>query len=259
MAVNRFDILFLCTDNNAKSKNGLEAVHKSGYNLLALVYEIPALRIDPKRPRELYEKPRWFRKNRLRQQSSSVYCHEHRIPYFVTHETNLEPLVSTLEAFEFDFVVVNGWPTKLPREIAAIARKEAINCHSSCLPEYRGGNITYAPLINREKTSGITVHVLTDKLDAGPIIAQRRFDLDRKETPGSLAIKRSLFIGEALLSALQRIKDGSPYSDNPPSEFWKRQSYLSFQAYRCINAIRWLFKRPPLRREPSPVRLIDRI
>ena len=54
----KFDILYMCVDNNAKSRAGLEALHQAGYSLVVLIYEIPRVRVDPKRPRELYEQPK---------------------------------------------------------------------------------------------------------------------------------------------------------------------------------------------------------
>ena len=254
-----FDVLFLCTDNNAKSRCGLETFHKAGFSLLVLVYEIPALRLDPKRPREIFQKPRWYKKHWLKNQSSSIYCHENGIPYFVIHETELDVLLPPLQSMEFEYVVVNGWPAKLPPGIAALAKKEAMNCHSSYLPDYRGGNITYAPLINKEKSSGISVHVLTDRLDSGPIIAQSRFNIEKKESVKSLTFKRSKFVGEVLIKAIKNVEQRVPYKENPPSIFWRRQSYASYLLYRTVNALRGVFGLQPLKRQAEPVRLIDRL
>lgn len=254
-----YDILFLCTDNNAKSRSGLEALHMAGHSLLVLAYEIPSLWLDPKRPRELYIHPHWYRKHWLAKQSATTFCHDSGIPYFLVHETDITSVLPVLESMDFDYVVVNGWPARLPVELGKLARKEAMNCHSSFLPDYRGGNITYAPLINGERFSGITVHVLTEQLDAGPIIAQERFEISGNESARSLTFKRSIHVGKVLTTAIRNIEDKKPYTPNPPSVFWKRQSYTSYLAYRCFNAIRKLFGLKRLFREPDAVRFIDRI
>ena len=254
-----FDVLFLCCDNNAKSRSGLVTLNQAGYSLLVLVYEIPRLRLDPKRPREIYTKPRWYRRHWLKNQSASIYCHEHGIPYFIVHETDMQVLLPPLRSMQFDYVIVNGWPAKLPSGVGALATKAAMNFHSSYLPEYRGGNITYAPLINGEKTSGITAHILTEQLDAGPIIAQKRFYIESRETVRSLTLKRSVHIGDVLLEAIRNMEQSVPSTENPPSVFWKRQSYVSYLLYRGLNALRRILGLRILRREAGPVRLIDKI
>jgi len=134
-----------------------------------------------------------------------------------------------------------------------------MNCHSSLLPRYRGGNITYAPLINREKTSGLTVHVLTQQLDRGEIIAQKEFALDANETIKTLTGKRAKLTGNLLLEALDNIRNQVPYRENPPSPFWKRQSLLSYACYQLINRPRQWLGMECLQRSPEPTRFIDRI
>ena len=254
-----FDILYFSIDNNPKSRAGLEALYEAGYNLLVLAYEIPLLRLDPKRPREIYIKPRWYRRRWLRDHCVANYCHARKIPYFLVQETDSDVLLPVLEELEFDYLLVNGWPTRISAEIAALGRIAAMNCHSSLLPRYRGGNITYGPLINREKTSGLTVHVLTEQLDQGAIIAQKEFDLDSNESIKTLTYKRAKLTGNLLLEALDNIRSQSPYQENPPSPFWKRQSRLSYLCYQFINKARQWVGMELLRRNPEPVRFIDRI
>jgi len=254
-----FDILYFCIDNNPKSRAGLEALHEAGFSLLVLAYEIPRLRIDPRRPREIYIKPRWYRRHWLRHQCVANYCHARKIPYFLVQETDSNVLLPVLEKLEFDYLLVNGWPARISAEISALGRIEAMNCHSSLLPRYRGGNITYAPLINREKTSGLTVHVLTQQLDRGEIIAQKEFALDANETIKTLTGKRAKLTGNLLLEALDNIRNQVPYRENPPSPFWKRQSLLSYACYQLINRPRQWLGMECLQRSPEPTRFIDRI
>ncbi len=247
----KFDILYICTDNNATSRIGLEALHKAGHSMLVVIYELPHLRYDPKQPEELYIRPKSHRKKWLKHQSASIYCNSHSIPYFITHETNLDVLLPAFESMSFDYVLVNEWSAKLSPKIAALANIEAMNCHPSYLPEYRGGNITYAPLINKEKTSGITVHVLTEKFDAGQIIAQQRFDISFKETTKSLTFKRSLYVGDVLLEAIDKAGKNEEYKPNPSSPFWKKQSFGSYVLHRTVNTLRGMVGLSIIRRNPG--------
>src|SRR3990167_7582096 len=60
----------------------------------------------------------------------------------------------------------------IPKEILEIPAKGFINVHPSLLPRWRGPSpAQYAILAGDEKT-GVTIHLATEKFDAGPILAQ---------------------------------------------------------------------------------------
>jgi hypothetical protein len=54
-----------------------------------------------------------------------------------------------------------------------LAGKGGINVHGGLLPQYRGANPTQWAIIRGEQQTGVTMHILADEIDAGPIIAQR--------------------------------------------------------------------------------------
>ena len=49
----------------------------------------------------------------------------------------------------------------------------AVNLHGSLLPKYRGRATAFWPLYYGDEETGVTAHLMTDTLDAGPILAQR--------------------------------------------------------------------------------------
>ena len=59
----------------------------------------------------------------------------------------------------------------------------------SLLPKYKGLNTHKRALINKDKYSGCTVHYVTEKLDSGKIIIQKKVKINRKDTPKTLAKK----------------------------------------------------------------------
>jgi len=52
------------------------------------------------------------------------------------------------------------------------------NIHFSLLPKYRGMYTSAMPLLNGEKISGVTLHVIDDGIDTGDIISQKEFDIN---------------------------------------------------------------------------------
>ena len=64
-----------------------------------------------------------------------------------------------------------------------------INIHPSLLPKYKGLNTHIKAINNKDKFAGCTVHYVTEKLDSGKIILQKKIKVDAKDNPSSLAKK----------------------------------------------------------------------
>ena len=68
-------------------------------------------------------------------------------------------------------------------------RYKIINIHPSLLPKYKGLNTYKRALQNREKYYGCTVHYVTNILDSGKIILQKKVKISKNETEISLQNK----------------------------------------------------------------------
>ena len=64
-----------------------------------------------------------------------------------------------------------------------------INIHPSLLPKYKGLNTHQKAITNRDKFAGCTVHCVTEKLDSGSIIMQKKVKVTAKDDADSLAKK----------------------------------------------------------------------
>ena len=64
-----------------------------------------------------------------------------------------------------------------------------INIHPSLLPKYKGLNTHQRAIDNNEKFSGCTVHYVTEKLDSGKIISQKKVKILKKDNVTSLKKK----------------------------------------------------------------------
>jgi len=64
-----------------------------------------------------------------------------------------------------------------------------INIHPSLLPKYKGLNTHIKAIKNKDKFAGCTVHYVTEKLDSGKIILQKKIEISAKDNPVSLAKK----------------------------------------------------------------------
>ncbi len=95
-----------------------------------------------------------------------------------------DPITTTLDA---DLLVSYGYRHIVPAAVLTECR--AINLHISILPWNRGADPNLWSLIDGTPR-GVTIHVMTERLDAGPIIAQRQVDFDEdRDTLASSYVK----------------------------------------------------------------------
>lgn len=117
-----------------------------------------------------------------------------------------EELVNFIANHNFDVLISLGWPWLISNEIIHSV-KYAVNVHPTLLPKYRGFRSGAYILLNNEKESGVTVHMLTEKMDAGEIICQKSFPLSVFDTPKSLKRKTSMIECGVVVEAIEKIEN----------------------------------------------------
>lgn len=82
-----------------------------------------------------------------------------------------------------DYLISTGWVYKVPNDGLDIPSKEALNVHSSYLPDYKGLSVHRAQWANAEQYGGVSVHQMTEEFDAGNIISQQQYRIGLFDTP----------------------------------------------------------------------------
>lgn len=93
-------------------------------------------------------------------------------------ENILNAIRTELTIITPDVLLAYRCPCILPPEIFSMAKITALNIHPSMLPKYPGANPWKCIYENKEKESGVTIHVIDEGIDSGTIIAQRKIDVD---------------------------------------------------------------------------------
>lgn len=109
-------------------------------------------------------------------------------------------LLDWLGRVEPDVAVVVAYGKILPAEILAVPRLGFVNVHFSLLPEYRGAAPVQRALLDGRDETGISIMVLTEGMDEGPVLARSAVAIDPEESAGTLGA-RLAGIGAALLMA----------------------------------------------------------
>src|SRR3989339_1475187 len=85
-----------------------------------------------------------------------------------------------IELKDIDLVLVYAYGALIPKKILSLPKYGFWNIHPSLLPKYRGPSPIATPLINGDKTTGVTIIKMDEEIDHGPIIAQESYTI--KET-----------------------------------------------------------------------------
>jgi len=117
-------------------------------------------------------------------------------------------LARRIRALRPDVVAVAGYHKRIPSRILGLAPLGAINTHLSLLPQYRGPCPWKWAIVRGESTTGVTIHVMTSKLDRGPILARKSCPLDDQETGESLFHRLARMGAESLGDTLRTLESG---------------------------------------------------
>lgn len=103
-------------------------------------------------------------------------------------------VLGLLKAHRIDFIVLAGFLWKIPAHVISAWPGRIVNIHPALLPKYGGagmyGERVHREVIkNKEKESGITIHVVDQLYDHGPILFQATCPVDGTDTPETLAHK----------------------------------------------------------------------
>ena len=110
-----------------------------------------------------------------------------------------------LESKKIDLILLIGFMRILSSEFVERWHGKIINVHPSLLPKYAGGmnsSVHESVLAAGDKESGCTIHLVTDEVDGGPIIIQKKCKVDSSDTIDSLKSKVQSLEGEAFLEAI---------------------------------------------------------
>ena len=94
-----------------------------------------------------------------------------------------------LKKEKIKFICLAGFMKILSKEFIKKFNGKIINIHPSLLPKYKGLNTHSRAIKNKDKLAGCTVHYVTEKLDSGKPILQKRVRILGRDNPTSLAKK----------------------------------------------------------------------
>ncbi|MGE1561824.1 bifunctional UDP-4-amino-4-deoxy-L-arabinose formyltransferase/UDP-glucuronic acid oxidase ArnA [Pantoea septica] len=133
---------------------------------------------------------------------------EQGIPVYAPEDASHPLWVDRIKAMQPDFIFSFYYRALLSDSILRTARVGAFNLHGSLLPKYRGRAPLNWVLVNGETETGVTLHHMVKRADAGDIVAQQRVAIDVQDNALTLHRKLVACASELLEGALPAMKRG---------------------------------------------------
>jgi len=139
--------------------------------------------------------------------SVAALCAEHQIPILLDPQP--AELLNTVTRLAPDFLFSFYYRHMLPVEILALAKRGAYNLHGSLLPNYRGRVPVNWAVLHGETETGVTLHEMTAKPDAGAIIAQTSVPILPDDTAHDVFGKLTVASEQTLWHAVPALLNGT--------------------------------------------------
>ena len=138
-----------------------------------------------------------------------TWLEKEKIPRIPCPSVNAPRFIEYVKGLNIDLIVVCIFPQILKAAILQTPRLGVINCHPSLLPRYAGPQPEFWMLKNGESLAGVTVHVMTEKIDAGDIVAQQELIIGENENTGQLSQRQHYAAAALLTEAVNAMAQGT--------------------------------------------------
>jgi len=169
------------------------------------------------------------------------------VPEKIVEFESLTPeLIAELEKTPWDVFIVASYGRKIPKEVLAMPRRGAVNLHPSLLPRLRGPSPIRSAILNDQKETGVSIMLLDEELDHGPIIAQKKVAVPEWPPHGCaldelLALEGSMLLATVLPLWLKGEIDAQPQNHDLAtycSAFKKEDGLLDLRGDGYTNLLK---------------------
>lgn len=108
------------------------------------------------------------------------------IQVFDAQAEDPEQFYRNLSEIKADAFLTAAYGEYLPKKVLNLPEKGSLNVHPSLLPKYRGASPVQTAIIEGESISGVTLMLMDEKMDSGPILAQREVTIPENITSGEM-------------------------------------------------------------------------
>ena len=116
------------------------------------------------------------RKMLLTKSETKVWAEENDVTFIEQEKLKDEAFLEKIK--EYDLFLVASYGKIVPKVILDMPKYGVLNIHPSLLPKYRGPSPLQTQILNDEKNIGVTVMLMDELVDHGPIITQAKVEIE---------------------------------------------------------------------------------
>jgi methionyl-tRNA formyltransferase len=135
-------------------------------------------------------------------------CHSENIPVIDAADINSTDYQNVIRRLDIDIIISLSATRIFKKALIDLPKKECVNVHGTLLPRHRGVMGSWWALAAGDVYTGVTVHRIIEKLDAGDIILQEKIPIGKEDTQFSLATKTKKMSADLILRMLELLRVG---------------------------------------------------
>ena len=119
-------------------------------------------------------------------------------------ENKINILINELESEGWDVFIVASYGKIIPKSVLEIPKQGSLNVHPSLLPELRGPSPLQTMILEDKKDTGVTILLVDEKMDHGPIVVQEEVTIDKWSYLSVLEEQLAKIGGKMLVDVLSK-------------------------------------------------------
>jgi methionyl-tRNA formyltransferase len=165
------------------------------------------------------------RKKILTSPPVKILAKRHKIP--IEQPEKIENCKLKIENLKPDLIIVAAFGQIIPKEILDIPKFGCLGVHPALLPKYRGPTPVQFAILKGDDKTGVTIFLMDEKMDHGPILAQKKIKIEPNETTPMLKTKLAKLGADLLIESIPKWVDGKI---NPKPQDHKKATYTKLLA-----------------------------
>ena len=139
------------------------------------------------------------------------------------------------------FIICAGFTKIIPKKILDLAKISSINLHGGRVPTYLGASTLNWQIINNEKQIYISALKMNEKIDGGPLIAEKKIKINKDEYVDQIQNKINLLFPKLCLIAISKQLNKANMIFYPTSQkiYWrqrnKNDSKINLRDLNCLE------------------------
>lgn len=135
------------------------------------------------------------------------FAKKHGVIVDYVDNPNSKKYLDKLAVHELD-IIINQSQHILRKGLLNTPKIGVLNRHNALLPRNRGRLTPFWVLYNQEKETGVSIHFVTEDIDGGEIVVQKRFEIKAGDSFSRVVNKNYSLAGKAMIEAIDAIKGG---------------------------------------------------